>query len=180
MAAGRLTATELITKYLTKGPGVSILPKDVGADETGSAFDATGFELVMGIIVVAAASASTDFTWLAQNSATEGGAYTDIADARLNPGQPDVVNDDAAGNHNKAVAVMIRPDPAKPWLKWQVDGVGGTQALLAAALFIPVAPLTDLKPYELDQIRYELDRRGWDQGSGEPPSNQPLIEAIIT
>jgi hypothetical protein len=179
MAAPRVSASALNALLLSLTGGISILPKDIGADEEGTAFDATGAAHVLAWLSVAAASASTDFTITVQESDLEAGSYTDVAAGSINPAQPDVINDDAAGNHNKQVFAVITVDPAKPFLRWDATGVGGTQALIASAGFISGTFAQDLKPYQLEQIVMELKSRFVDYSSGEPPTGQAKLRTIL-
>lgn len=179
MSTPRLTAAQLNTQYVDITDGISILPKDVGASEDGSAVDCTGVAYALAVLTVAAASASTDFTFLVEKSPDGSSGWVDVAAGEIDPAQPDDIDDDAAGNHNKTVSAIIKIDSTKAFLRWSVTGTGGTPALIASGAIITGATLKGISPYQIEQVRDELNRRNWDRGGESPPTEQANIGAIL-
>ncbi|KKL10017.1 hypothetical protein LCGC14_2560040 [marine sediment metagenome] len=179
MSTTRLTAAQINTQLVDITDGISILPKDVGATEDGSAVDCTGVSYALAVLTVAAASVSTDFTFLVEKSPDGSSGWVNVAAGEIDPGQPAVINDDAAGNHNKTVSAIVKIDATKAFLRWSVTGTGGTPALIASGAIIKGATLKGVSPYQLDQVLDVLSRRNWDRGGESPPTDQASIGTIL-
>jgi len=174
MATPRLSAANIKT-LIDKSVTQILKPQDVGGGVEGTGVDCSAEDYVAVINDIATASATTVFTPKIRECATQGGSYTDVAAGNLDPGQPATVNTAA---DDLSVYTMVTISAAKPWIRVEwTDDSGGTPALIAGASVLKGTPLAKLKPYQLDQIKDGLKRQKWNFGSGEPPSNQPVLDS---
>ena len=179
MPAPRIEAAEIIASLLGFAGAQSIAPQDVASGVNGASLDrgatAANRSPLIAVYNFATASATTVFTPDLEES-NNNSDFTSVAVGDLIGG---LFTDVAVASDN-AVQIRAYVGSARYVRAAIADDAGGTPEMLASAMLIQAVSLAHLKPYQIEQVIMDLNRRGWDQGSGEPPTNQSrLVDLIV-